>query len=194
MPHHNRDRHNHNHEKDEFQPIEQAEDTRITSDMSHSEIEQRVRRRIEVRRKQVNAFVANLISYIGVNVGLWIVWGFTAIHGRWLDMPWPLFVMFFWGIGVAIQGYHLYQNAPSVVARRERTIQDEVARVKARMGLPVDYQPDSFYDDKPKNLEKPKNNVPTRLSADGEIVPLEDLLADEPESVESVRYMNSGRG
>jgi len=186
---------------DDFQPVDQAEETRITSDMSTSEIEQRVRRRVEVRRQQKSSFIAHLISYIAVNAGLWVVYAFTfgdrspSNLQNWSQFPWPLLVMFFWGIGVVTQAMHLYQNAPSVVARREQHVQAEVMRIKQQMGLPIDSANETYYDEKPKNAEKPKNTPQAmHLSTDGEIVPLETLLEDDSEASQPPRYTNTARG
>jgi len=161
--------------KTDFQPIEQAEETRITSDMSPAEVELRIRRRIERRHAERSGFVGSVVAYVIVNAVLWSIFSDSRGFYFW-GMPWPLFVTFFWGINLLRRGYSLYQNAPERVARRENYIQSEVDRMKARLGFDERF---ANYTEKPKNDEKPKRDAAAavHLTADGELAPDEAEFA-----------------
>ena len=49
-------------------------------------------------------FQAHLLSFLFVNATLWVIWAFTQPHhfGRpfHTEIPWPLWVTFFWGLGL----------------------------------------------------------------------------------------------
>jgi 2TM domain len=179
---------------DKFQPIEQAEDTRITPDMSPAEVELRIRRRIEKRHRERAEFISGLISYLITNVIVWAI--FIAMStGQFFSIqiyifpPWPAFVTFFWGIGLARRGYNLYRNSPDIVARRETLIQQEVDQMKARMGFGGSFD---SYNEKPKNTEKQKNDQPIRLTADGELIPADSDFAesDTDEAADETHWHN----
>lgn len=57
-------------------------------------------------------FKRHLISYILVNIMLWVIWGFTnfdrVIEARIPNFPWPAYVTFFWGIGLAFNFFGAY--------------------------------------------------------------------------------------
>lgn len=51
-------------------------------------------------------FQSKLLSYLGVNATLWIIWAFTERHHA--GIPWPLWVTAFWGIGLVGRGVAAY--------------------------------------------------------------------------------------
>ena len=57
-------------------------------------------------------FQAHLLSYLFVNATLWVIWAFTEPHhfGRpfHTEIPWPLWVSFFWGLGLIRRGIAAY--------------------------------------------------------------------------------------
>jgi uncharacterized membrane protein YecN with MAPEG domain len=55
--------------------------------------------RIQAKR----AFQANLASYVGVNVLLVLIW---AVSGR--GYFWPIWVIGFWGLGLAMHAWSVY--------------------------------------------------------------------------------------
>jgi hypothetical protein len=57
-------------------------------------------------------FRRNLYSYIVVNTFLWLIWWFTTgkITG-FNGYPWPVWVMFGWGVSIAFQYYKGYKGA-----------------------------------------------------------------------------------
>ena len=166
-------------------PLEQAEDTRIESNMSEGEIETRIRRRIAARTKMRNEFFGHLTTYVIVNAICWAIYlggnfvAFSFINGIPFvgGIPWPIYVTFFWGIGLVSHGFNVYQNSGRVTARRERAIRDEIEMERARLGLDSNY-------------EKPKRQESVRLSDDGELVPLEELTEDESDYVPKAKRDN----
>ena len=57
-------------------------------------------------------FQAHLLSYLFVNATLWVIWAFTAPHhahrGFHSEIPWPLWISFFWGLGLIKRGIAAY--------------------------------------------------------------------------------------
>ncbi|SDX76224.1 2TM domain-containing protein [Hymenobacter psychrophilus] len=51
-------------------------------------------------------FQSSLLTYLFVNVILWAVWAFTGRDSN--PIPWPLWVSFFWGIGLVVRGLKAY--------------------------------------------------------------------------------------
>lgn len=86
---------------------------------TNTNTEQRDERLWKLAKKRA-AFKRHLFSYLLVNAFLWVIWFFSGHY--WNDdntnfgfgmhhdyhFPWPLFVMFFWGIGLAFDFFHSY--------------------------------------------------------------------------------------
>lgn len=80
-------------------------------------------RRLEKKRD----FRGHLLAYVLVNAGMWTIWGVVfAVSGAWF--PWPLFVLFGWGIGLAFHAWDAYGRRPF----SEEDIQRELARLQQR--------------------------------------------------------------
>ena len=126
------------------------------NNQSNDSVEAQIRKRVEGRLKEREAFMRHLVSYVAVNTMLWAIWAFTS-----RGFPWPMLVTLAWGIGLASNAIQVYQNSVSVAERREATIEREMELERRRLGL-------SEYD------EKPKRDRAVSLSDDGELVPLED--------------------
>jgi len=118
--------------------------------------EERIRERIEKKYKERAGVIAHAIPYIVVNSVLWLV--FLSNPGD--GFPWPIFPTFFWGIGMAIHFFSYYNKYGAGAARFEEEIQREIDRERERSLI----------------YEKPKNDVPMRLTDDGE---LEEIPEDE---------------
>jgi hypothetical protein len=143
--------------------------------------EERIRRRIEKRYKEKRGLQIHFTVYVMVNAFLWIIWAF-ANQGmaqlindpdftKWSVMPWPLIVMFGWGIGLVAHFIEYYGKYGAGAERREREIQREIERQ-------MNYQSAA--------MEKPKRRPEEaryRLTDDGEI---EEVL-DEDGSVQQKR-------
>jgi len=68
-----------------------------------------LRRLAEQRVKRKRDFQGHLVTYAIVNAFLWILWALTDDHD---GVPWPVWVTFFWGIGVAWQAWSVYGQRP----------------------------------------------------------------------------------
>ena len=90
---------------------------------NQSQLEVEIRRRVEAKYDERNALLIHLISYTGVNVLVWMIW-LSGAGG----FPWPLFVTFFWGIGMAGHLLDYYNKHGGGARKREEQIQEEVAR------------------------------------------------------------------
>ncbi len=135
--------------------------------MSDLDLEQRVRRRVEKRIKQRNAFYVHLIAFIITNSVLWLLFLREQARNGDTSLPWPIYVTFFWGIGLAANALSVYQNSGAAVARREATIQREIEYERMQMGTQGVY-------------EKPKrDDRAMRLSDDGELIPADDEDAQD---------------
>src|SRR5271166_3810418 len=84
-----------------FTPIEQAEDTLISPDMSESEIESRIHARILTRAKLRREFIRHLVNFIILNIIIWAIW---LLFFSGSDITWPLIVMLFSALNLAASG------------------------------------------------------------------------------------------
>src|SRR5579871_3899784 len=100
--------------------------------LSGPELDVQLRKRIEARHRARNAFYMNLISFVGVQLLLWVIF-FTTDSAD--HVPWPLFVAIPWGIGLVAHALRVYQNTLPAMERREERIQREMELEKARLGL-----------------------------------------------------------
>ena len=92
---------------------------------NRTQLEIDIRRRVEAKYDERNALLIHLISYAGVNILVWMIWLFAAGAG---GFPWPLFVTFFWGIGMAGHLLDYYNKYGGGAQKREERIQEEVQR------------------------------------------------------------------
>ena len=95
---------------------------------NESQFELEIRRRVEAKYDERNALLMHLVSYAGVNVLVWLIWLFSSG-----GFPWPLFVTFFWGIGMAGHLLDYYQKHGGGANKREERIQEEVQRHLERL-------------------------------------------------------------
>ena len=66
------------------------------------------------------AFRRHVYSYVAVNIFLWGVWWFTSGKNTGFNgWPWPVWVMFFWGISLLFEYFHAYRGDKSEMAERE---------------------------------------------------------------------------
>lgn len=120
--------------------------------------ESRIRERIEKKYKERAGLIAHAIPFVLVNIALWLLYAFTSSPGD--NFPWPMFVTFFWGIGMVSHFFSYYNKYGGGAMRREEAIQREVERERERSLM----------------YEKPKNDARMRLTDDGE---LEEVPEDE---------------
>jgi uncharacterized ion transporter superfamily protein YfcC len=77
------------------------------------------------RLNKKREFNAHLVAYILINLVVWAIWGVIfAASGVWF--PWPAFVTFGWGIGVAFHAWDVYGRKPIT----EEEILKEEARLR----------------------------------------------------------------
>ena len=63
----------------------------------------------KVARKRVE-FRRSLYSYLVVNGFLWAIWWFTTGRLGVVGIPWPIWVMLGWGLGLLKQYYDAYKG------------------------------------------------------------------------------------
>lgn len=90
--------------------------------------------------KKRASFKRHILSYILVNAFLWVIWFFSGnywnddnnvnfgAHHYGTHFPWPVFVMFFWGIGLAFDFFHSY------IAYRDDLIEKEYQKLLNKKG------------------------------------------------------------
>src|SRR5258708_6639099 len=111
-----------------------SQDSQVSKEMSNEDFELKIRQRVEERIAKRNGFYVHLVSFIAVNSVLWFIWlSSEGYHSQ--SLPWPIYVTFFWGIGLVANAISVYQDSDRAINRRESMIQDEIAREKQRMGL-----------------------------------------------------------
>lgn len=93
-----------------------------------TQLEIEIRRRVEAKYDERNALLIHLVSYAGVNILVWLIWLFSAG-----GFPWPLFITFFWGIGMAGHLLDYYNKHGGGAQKREERIQEEVLRQMRRL-------------------------------------------------------------
>jgi hypothetical protein len=99
--------------------LEKAEDDEIS-----------IRRRVQKRLKARNELASHIMIYLGVNGMLLFMWATFA--GGIGSFPWPLFPIFFWGIGVVSQIGEYYTKYGAGARRREAELEREVQREMER--------------------------------------------------------------
>lgn len=160
-------------------------DSMIVPGMSEIEIERAVRLRITRWHKKRSEFMGHLTSYLVVNGGLWIAY-FSSSRFSDNDFPWPAMVTLFWGLGLIGHAADTWKHSPAVKARNENMIQNEVEREKQRLGL--------YEKAKRSDLEKPKRAQPMRLTDEGELASLDELLDAEDQEDAALRARTNRRG
>lgn len=63
----------------------------------------------ETARKRAS-FKRHFMTYIVINVFMWIIWAMTGSHTYNGGMPWPLWSTLGWGIGLAFHYFGAYVN------------------------------------------------------------------------------------
>jgi hypothetical protein len=67
-------------------------------------------KRIKAKRR----FQQQLVVYLVINVFLWVIWGVGGF-----GFPWPIFVTFGWGIGIAVQAWQVYGSGGRPITEAE---------------------------------------------------------------------------
>lgn len=70
--------------------------------------------------KKRAAFQRSLASYFIVNAFLWLIWWFTSGRlGYNRELPWPVWPMFGWGIGLLFQYLNAYGGGKKDLVEKE---------------------------------------------------------------------------
>lgn len=70
--------------------------------------------------KKRAGFQRSLVSYFVINGLLWFIWWFTiGRRGINRDMPWPVWSMLGWGIGLLFQYLNAYGGAKQDLVEKE---------------------------------------------------------------------------
>ena len=70
--------------------------------------------------KKRAGFQRSLVSYFVINGLLWFIWWFTVgRRGINRDMPWPVWSMLGWGIGLLFQYLNAYGGAKQELVEKE---------------------------------------------------------------------------
>ena len=70
--------------------------------------------------KKRAGFQRSLVSYFVINILLWFIWWFTVgRRGINRDMPWPVWSMLGWGIGLLFQYLNAYGGAKKDLVEKE---------------------------------------------------------------------------
>ncbi len=72
------------------------------------------------KAKKRAGFQRSLVSYFVVNIFLWLIWWFTAgRRGINREMPWPVWSMLGWGIGLFFQYLNAYGGGKQDLVEKE---------------------------------------------------------------------------
>lgn len=108
--------------------IEERIDTELRQRRGIALTEEELARRRVIKKLQARReFIQHLSSYLLVNGILVAVWFFTGA-----GFFWPFFPLFFWGLGVAGQGYEYYSKFGPGASQNQAQFDAEVRRELAR--------------------------------------------------------------
>ena len=72
----------------------------------------------DIARKRAS-FKSHLITYLIVNLGLWLIWYFTGARTYGNNIPWPAWSSFGWGIGLAAHYASAYMSNGTNAVEKE---------------------------------------------------------------------------
>ena len=75
----------------------------------------------EIAQKRAS-FKTHLMTYILINIFLWILWAITGAERNHSGVPWPLWATLGWGIGIIshYMGAYVYPKSNSVEREYEK--------------------------------------------------------------------------
>ncbi len=81
--------------------------------------EQRDERLWQMAKKRAN-FQRSLVSYFVIIAFLWFIWWYSqGRHGVGDRMPWPIWVMIGWGVGIIFQYLNAYGGSKKDLVDKE---------------------------------------------------------------------------
>jgi len=153
--------------------------------------EEEIRRRVEKRIKARQELLQHAVAYVLVNALLWVIWGASGSwFGGIFTIPWPLIVMLGWGIGMIAHLMEYNNKYGAGAARKEREIQRELERARARGELSVvEGMAESLDPFRSKRKNESLGERRVRLSADGELT---DSFAEDLDDLEKPKRSRRG--
>lgn len=143
------------------------------------DLEAEIRSGVTKRFKERGGLIQHLMTYIAVNIMLWVFW---LITGQ--GFPWPLFVTGGWGIGLLSHLVDYYHKHGRGARNREAAIDAEVERqlakaeARAELGRRHLSADDEVEDATVYDLDNYQARG-LRLSDDGELVDLAEAADEE---------------
>jgi hypothetical protein len=64
-------------------------------------------------------FKKHFFIYLLINLLLWGIWIFTSLKRGDFSFPWPIFVSFGWGVGIAFNYISVYTNYNKSLTEKE---------------------------------------------------------------------------
>jgi len=64
-------------------------------------------------------FKKHAFTYMVINLFFWVIWLLTSRDRGFAGLPWPVWPMVGWGIGLAFNYFDAYQNPQSTLAEKE---------------------------------------------------------------------------
>ncbi len=119
----------------------------------------RIRDRVTQLINKRREFVQHLAVYTCINLMLWVIFGmsgglsFMSDVNEAIAFPWPLIVMFGWGIGLVINAFEAF-----TAVSRENSIRRAVEREREAL----------YASEKPKREQRSESQARVRLTEDGE--------------------------
>lgn len=89
-----------------------------------------IRSRVEQRFRERTEFIIHAVVYIGVNIGLWMIYFFWDSG----DVPWPLIVTVLWGAGLFGHAAHVW-SGDWMRRMKDREIDREIEKERLRREL-----------------------------------------------------------
>jgi uncharacterized protein (DUF486 family) len=80
-------------------------------------MEERDEKLWQAAKKRAN-FQRSLVVYVVINAFLWFIWWYSGEEGK-SGMPWPVWVMVGWGIGLVFQYMNAYGGSKADLVQKE---------------------------------------------------------------------------
>jgi uncharacterized protein (DUF486 family) len=81
-------------------------------------MDQRDEKLWQAAKKRAN-FQRSLVLYVVVNAFLWFIWWFNHNGAEQEKLPWPVWVMIGWGIGLIFQYMNAYGGSKTDLVQKE---------------------------------------------------------------------------
>ena len=96
--------------------------TPIENGTGAAQPETQLREHALLRLKKKRDFRTHLVAYVLVNAFLWLIWAVVLVAADGPRLPWPLFPMAGWGIGLVFHARDTYGRKPFTETDIEREL------------------------------------------------------------------------